>query len=143
MARHSRWRLLWGLGALSVSVLQLLGAWILNRKRVSPSMGGQRALGSRRSFRLAGVDYLVAATADLMARRMRQVSWVSIGLMGKRRPVGCFPRLGQAPTLRSAWTGTRRLRTFSYLPLTHLPYWGRVDVAFESAQDRVARQNRG
>ena len=70
-----------GLGRIIIALFWLLGAWIFVTAIVDLFHGQGKPWGPQIVALLAGVDYLVAATAlTHNGKRMRQVGWVTIGL---------------------------------------------------------------
>ena len=100
-----------GLGRIIIALFWLLGAWIFVTAILDLFHAQGQPWGPRIVARLAGVDYLIAATAlTHNGRRMRLVGWVD-----------------------------RFWRGFLLRAPHRLGYRPGVDVAFKSAQDCLPR----
>jgi len=107
-----------GLGRIIIALFWLLGAWIFVTAIVDLFHGQGKPWGPQIVALLAGVDYLVAATAlTHNGKRMRQVGWVTIGLSIAVPIILWVASLGldELNVARSAWTGMGA--DFYYLPL--------------------------
>lgn len=70
-----------GLGRIIIALFWLLGAWILVTAILDLFHAQGQPWGPRIVALLAGIDYLIAATAlTHNGRRMRMVGWVTISL---------------------------------------------------------------
>lgn len=107
-----------GLGRIIIAMFWLLGAWILVMAILDLFQAQGQAWGPRIVALLAGIDYLVAATAlTHNGRRMRLVGWVTISLSIAIPIILWVASLGldELNSARSAWTGFGA--DFFYLPL--------------------------
>ena len=129
-----------GLGRIIIAMFWLLGAWILVMAIIDLFHAQGQPWGPRIVALLAGIDYLIAATAlTHNGRRMRVVGWVTIALSIAIPVILWVASLGldELNSARSAWTG------LWYGLLLSAPR--RVDdrldldVALEPAQDRFSR----
>lgn len=97
-----------GLGRIIIALFWLLGAWILVTAILDLFHAQEQPWGPRIVALLAGIDYLVAATAlTHNGRRMRMVGWVTISLSIAIPIVLWVASLGldELNSARSAWTG--------------------------------------
>ena len=107
-----------GLGRIIIALFWVLGVWIFATAIVDLFHGQGKPWGPQLVALLAGVDYLVAATAlTHNGRRMRMVGWVSIALSIAVPIVLWVASLGldELNSARSAWTGMGV--DFYYIPL--------------------------
>ena len=107
-----------GLGRIIIAPFCVLGVWIFATAIVDLFHGQGKPWGPQLVALLAGVDYLVAATAlTHNGRRMRMVGWVSIALSIAVPIVLWVASLGldELNSARSAWTGMGV--DFYYIPL--------------------------
>ena len=107
-----------GLGRIIIALFWVLGVWIFATAIIDLCHGQGKPWGPQLVALLAGVDYLVAATAlTHNGRRMRMVGWVSIAL-SIAVPIGLWVAslgLDELNSARSAWTGMGV--DFYYIPL--------------------------
>lgn len=107
-----------GLGRIIIALFWVLGVWIFATAIVDLFHGQGKPWGPQLVALLAGIDYLVAATAlTHNGRRMRMVGWVSIALSIAVPIVLWVASLGldELNSARSAWTAMGA--DFYYLPL--------------------------
>ena len=107
-----------GLGRIIIALFWLLGAWILVTAILDLFHAQGQPWGPRIVALLAGIDYLIAATAlTHNGRRMRLVGWVTISLSIAIPIILWVASLGldELNSARSAWTGFGV--DFYYLPL--------------------------
>ena len=107
-----------GLGRIIIAMFWLLGACIFVMAIIDLFHAQGQPWGPRIVALLAGIDYLVAATAlTHNGRRMRVVGWVTIALSIAIPIILWVASLGldELNSARSAWTGLGA--DFSYLPL--------------------------
>ena len=107
-----------GLGRIIIALFWVLGVWIFVTAVIDLFHGQDKPWGPQLVALLAGVDYLVAATAlTHNGRRMRMVGWVSIALSIAVPIVLWVASLGldELNSARSAWTGMGV--DFYYIPL--------------------------
>ena len=107
-----------GLGRIIIALFWVLGVWIFATAIVDLFHGQGKHWGPQLVALLAGVDYLVAATAlTHNGRRMRMVGWVSIALSIAVPIVLWVASLGldELNSARSAWPGMGV--DFYYIPL--------------------------
>ena len=130
-----------GLGRIIIALFWLLGAWIFVTAIVDLFHGQGKPWGA--------ADRCTPGWHRLPRRRNGpDPQWQAhaTGRLGDHRPVdrctdhpvGRFPRSGR--TQRCALGVDRHGRGLLLSAAACFPHWGRVDVAFESAQDRVARR---
>ena len=97
-----------GLGRIIIALFWLLGAWIFVTAILDLFHAQGQPWGPRIVALLAGVDYLIAATAlTHNGRRMRLVGWVTITLSIAIPIILWVASLGldELNSARSAWTG--------------------------------------
>lgn len=107
-----------GLGRIIIALFWVLGVWIFATAIVDLFHGQDKPFGPQLVALLAGVDYLVAATAlTHNGKRMRIVGWTAISLSIGIPLVLWVASLGldELNSARSAWTGMGA--DFYYLPL--------------------------
>jgi hypothetical protein len=107
-----------GLGRIIIALFWVLGVWIFATAIIDLFHGQGKPWGPQLVALLAGIDYLVAATAlTHNGKRMRMVGWVSISLSIGIPLVLWVASLGldELNSARSAWTAMGA--DFYYLPL--------------------------